>query len=55
MVKDLVCGKEIDETQWDAPGTLIRRWVYEEKDYFFCGLGCRAKFIANADQYKGKP
>lgn len=53
MVKDPVCGKDVDETQWDAPGTLVRRWVNEEKDYFFCGLACRAKFIANPAQYKG--
>ncbi len=54
MVKDPVCGKEIDETQWDAPGTLIRRYGHEGKDYFFCGLSCRAKFLGNPAQYIGK-
>lgn len=53
MVKDPVCGKEIDETQWNAPDSLIRRWKNPEvgPDVFFHDMNCRNKFLANPELY----
>jgi len=63
MAIDLVCGKEIDEegarqstgtTQFGAPevdpaqGT---RRFHEGVWYYFCGLECRSKFLAEPETY----
>lgn len=63
MVRDPVCGKEIDEqavravtgqTPYGAPevdpekGT---RRFHEGKWYYFCSLDCRTKFLASPDAY----
>lgn len=63
MAKDPVCGKEIDEadaraqtgqTQFGASevdpdkGT---RMFFEGKWYYFCGLACRSKFMADSQTY----
>lgn len=38
MVKDPVCGMEVDEKRAKATST------YHGKTYYFCGDGCRASF-----------
>ena len=43
MERDVVCGMQVDPTK--AAGQ------YEGKTYYFCSLGCKAKFEANPRQY----
>ena len=45
MVKDVVCGMEIDPKQ--AAGQS----EYQGKTYYFCVLGCKRKFDGNPQQY----
>jgi Cu+-exporting ATPase len=48
MVKDPVCGMEINEAQ--ARG----KSEYQGKTYHFCSEGCKQKFDANPQQYAKK-
>lgn len=63
MVKDLVCGKEVDKAAINAsvgstpagtaetdPGAGTKRF-YEGAWYYFCSLACRYKFMATPDEY----
>jgi YHS domain-containing protein len=63
MAKDPVCGKEIDEAQARAqtgqtqfgasevdPNQGTRRF-HDGKWYYFCGLECRSKFMADPPTY----
>jgi Cu+-exporting ATPase len=43
--KDPVCGMSVD------PATAKHQADYHGQPYYFCSAGCRAKFIANPDQY----
>jgi len=45
MVKDVVCGMDIDPKQ--AAGQSD----YQGKTYYFCAPGCKRKFDANPQQY----
>ena len=47
MVKDPVCGMEIEPTQAAA--------VHEHRgrSYFFCSADCEAKFLQDPDRYAG--
>jgi len=45
MVKDLVCGMEIDEKE--AAGTTI----YNGRTYYFCAISCKEKFDADPEKY----
>jgi P-type Cu+ transporter len=45
MAKDPVCGMQVDEQK--AAGQS----VYKGKTYYFCNLGCKAKFDKNPEQY----
>ena len=45
MEKDVVCGMQIE------PATAAGQSVYNGKTYYFCSLGCKAKFDAHPDQY----
>ena len=44
-VKDLVCGMEFDEH------TSSGIFVYKDKTYYFCSLGCRRKFLEEPKKY----
>ena len=63
MRTDPVCGKEIDENEARAetgrtafgatevdPNKGTRRF-HNGQWYYFCGLDCRSKFMANPDAY----
>ncbi len=43
--KDPVCGMSVD------PATAKQKADYRGQTYYFCGVGCNAKFVANPDQY----
>ena len=43
--KDPVCGMSVD------PSTAKHRADYHGQPYYFCCGGCKAKFVANPDQY----
>lgn len=45
MVKDLVCGMEINEK---AAGYST---IYEGEMVYFCSAGCRAEFLRRPDAY----
>jgi Cu+-exporting ATPase len=45
MVKDPVCGMNVDETK--AAGTA----VYKGKTYYFCSAACKAKFEKEPDKH----
>lgn len=45
MVKDVVCGMDVDPTK-----TTITA-EYEGKTYYFCAEECKVKFEANPTQY----
>ena len=49
MVKDPVCGMEIDPTE--AAGTS----EYQGQTYYFCSLDCKTQFDKNPQQYVGPP
>ncbi|HJN92237.1 MAG TPA: hypothetical protein QGF05_05885 [Dehalococcoidia bacterium] len=66
MAIDVVCGKEIDEEQARSstgttvhgasevdPGMGTRRF-HEGVWYYFCGLECRSKFLADPANYIGE-
>jgi Cu+-exporting ATPase len=43
--RDPVCGMTVD------PATAKHRCDHDAKTYYFCGPGCRTKFIADPDKY----
>ena len=45
MAKDPVCGMEIDEKK--AAGTV----VHKGKTYYFCAVGCKARFEQEPEKY----
>ena len=47
MVKDPVCGMEVDERQ--AKETA----EHQGKTYYFCAPGCRVAFEKDPDKYLG--
>ena len=63
MAKDVVCGKEIDEGQARAETSLTAygasevdpeqgtRIFHDGNWMYFCGLDCRAKFLASPDKF----
>src|SRR5579864_5392638 len=42
---DPVCGMHV------KPGEAAGNYNYQDQTYYFCGLGCAAKFRANPDRY----
>lgn len=44
MVKDIVCGMEVNET-------AAYSFVFENEKYFFCSQGCRAEFKRRPQDY----
>ncbi|MBI2887717.1 MAG: YHS domain-containing protein [Chloroflexi bacterium] len=49
LEKDPVCGKEVDPDAVLTSGAT--RFSHEGKRYYFCGLLCRNKFVANPEGY----
>lgn len=49
LEKDIVCGKEVDPDAVLTTG--VTRWIHEGNRYYFCGLRCRNKFVADPDVY----
>jgi Cu+-exporting ATPase len=47
MVKDLVCGMEVDEK------TAAAKSEYNGKTYYFCAPGCKKAFDENPTKYIG--
>ena len=45
MGKDVVCGMQVD------PAKAAATSEFNGKTYYFCSLGCMAKFDANPAQY----
>lgn len=45
MMKDVVCGMQVDEKK--APATS----TYQGERYVFCGQECKNKFDKNPEQY----
>ena len=66
MALDPVCGKDIDETNARSQTGQTRhgasevdpqqgtRMFHDGKWYYFCGLECRSKFMANPKGYTGQ-
>ncbi|CCW16317.1 hypothetical protein EBBID32_6510 [Sphingobium indicum BiD32] len=63
MVKDPVCGKEVDDQKVDQGDTLgvggasvtdpsfgTKRF-YQGKWYYFCSMACRQRFIGSPARY----
>lgn len=48
MVKDLVCGMQVDEKYPPARAT------YKEKEYFFCCEHCKKAFEDDPEKYLGQ-
>ena len=47
LVKDLVCGMEID------PETAAGKSEYQGTTYYFCAVGCKTDFDADPQQFLG--
>jgi YHS domain-containing protein len=45
MVKDIVCGMEID------PKTAAGKSDYKGQTYYFCSLGCKKSFDKEPEKY----
>ncbi|HZL59537.1 MAG TPA: heavy metal translocating P-type ATPase [Stellaceae bacterium] len=45
QIIDPVCGMKVD------PAATPHRARYQDRDYFFCGEDCRAKFVAAPEKY----
>lgn len=45
LVKDLVCGMEID------PETAAATSEYQGTTYYFCAVGCKQDFDADPEKY----
>jgi YHS domain-containing protein len=48
MVKDPVCGMELDSSQAQA------QTIYKGQAYFFCSADCRRTFDDNPKEFVGK-
>ena len=48
MVKDLVCGMEVDEQ------TAAGKSEYKGQTYYFCFAGCKKAFDKAPEKYGGK-
>ncbi|MCP5364525.1 MAG: YHS domain-containing protein [Hyphomicrobiales bacterium] len=63
MVKDPVCGKEVDDQKVDGGDTVGTagahvtdprfgtKRLHEGKWYYFCSMACRQRFIGNPSRY----
>lgn len=63
MVKDPVCGKDVDDEKVDAADSRSvagapltdpsfgTKGFYDGKWYYFCSMACRQRFIANPKRY----
>ena len=63
MAKDVVCGKDIDEEQARAQTSVTvhgatevdpaqgTRIFHDSQWLYFCGLGCRGKFLTSPATY----
>lgn len=47
MVKDLVCGMDVDEK------TVKHKTIYQGKTYYFCASGCKISFEEDPEKYIG--
>jgi len=47
MVKDLVCGMDVDEK------TAKYKTTYKGKTYYFCAPGCKLTFEEDPEKYVG--
>jgi YHS domain-containing protein len=47
MVKDLICGMDVDEK------TAQYTTTYKGKIYYFCAPGCKKTFEENPEKYVG--
>ncbi len=45
MVRDLVCGMDVDEA------TAHLKWEYQGRMYNFCSPGCKKAFEKNPEKY----
>ena len=66
MVKDPVCGAEVDKERVDKGDTRVfagapqtdpsygTKRFHDGKWYYFCGMACRQKFMASPEQYLAK-
>jgi Cu+-exporting ATPase len=45
MVKDLVCGMQIDESKAKT------KTVYKGKTYYFCSYSCQESFLNSPDKF----
>jgi len=45
MVKDVVCGMELDEKK------VTQKSVYNGKTYYFCSLTCKKEFDKDPSKY----
>jgi P-type Cu+ transporter len=45
MVKDPVCGMQVDEKQAKASAQ------HQERTFFFCSTECRQQFLQEPDRY----
>ena len=48
MVRDPVCGMQIDEEQAEAQGLVSD---FDGEEYFFCSPGCKQSFDQNPAAY----
>jgi YHS domain-containing protein len=48
MVKDVVCGMDVDEK------TSTTKSEYKGKMYYFCSTGCKKSFDSDPEKYLGK-
>lgn len=63
MMKDPVCGKEVDDQKIDAGGAMAgsgalvtdpsfgTKRLHQGQWFYFCSMNCRQRFIANPDRY----
>lgn len=63
MVKDPVCGKDVDNERIDAAESRAvsgapltdpsfgTKSFYDDKWYYFCSMACRQRFIASPARY----
>ena len=47
MVKDPVCGMELDSSQAEA------QTIYKDQVYYFCSTECRRTFEENPEEFVG--
>jgi Cu+-exporting ATPase len=45
---DPVCGMSVEPETARARGLA---WTYEDKEYFFCGRGCKLDFMEDPTKY----